>query len=66
MSVCIWCDFGDCKNCSTVWVECDGVKRPYCEKHKDDHSIHVGPHKYEAEIEDWYIKCDAPKKYYPI
>jgi len=65
-SICVLCDFGDCQRCATAWVECDGVKRPYCPLHQIDHSIHVGPHKYEPEIEGWYIKCDAKKVITPI
>jgi len=64
--ICIWCDFGDCQRCATVWVKCDGVERPYCDLHKEDHSVHVGQGKYESEIEGWYIKCDAAKTSEPI
>jgi hypothetical protein len=58
-------DFGDCQNAATVWVSCDGVKRPFCDRHKENHSIHyLG--KYEAEIDGHYLKCDAPKSFEPI
>lgn len=62
----IWCDFGDCRRAATVWVSCDGVKRPYCDLHREDHSIHCGAHKYEAEIEGDYIRCNAVKSFGPV
>jgi len=46
-------------------VSCDGVKRPYCDLHKENHSIHIG-HKYEAEIEGDYIRCDTSKTFAPV
>lgn len=41
------------------------MKRPYCDLHKENHSIHIG-HKYEAEIEGDYIRCDTSKTFAPV